>query len=70
MVMAHRSILTTLELAARWTLSRDTVMSHWRQGLIPPPFNAHQARGFRWHVTVIERHELGETTRPYSLGRV
>lgn len=56
-------ILTTADLAARWQCSESNVTSRWRRGLIPPPFNPDQSRGFRWHLTIVEQFELGEWRR-------
>lgn len=63
-------ILRVDDLASRWGLSRETVMREWRSGMIPPPFNSHQTRGFRWHVDVIAAHEKGETVAPYGTEQV
>lgn len=52
-------IVTTDELAARWRCSRTVVAERWRSGKMPPPFNADQARGWRWHLDVIEAYEHG-----------
>lgn len=53
-------ILTTADIASRWTCSADNVTARWKSGRMPAPFNADQARGFRWHIDTIAAFERGQ----------
>lgn len=53
-------ILTTADIASRWSCSETNVTARWRSGRMPAPFNADQARGFRWHADTIEAFERGQ----------
>jgi len=54
------SVLTTAELCERWGTTTQTISQRWRTNRMPAPFNADLARGWRWHLSVIERYERGE----------
>jgi len=64
------ALYSTDELCERYGCSPNTIASRWRAGKMPPPFNADQSRGWRWHREVIAAYERGEWSPVTYVGGV